>query len=82
MKNIADIQWFIDVLYESSRLPECHLFALCPFLFCRAWGIFENFFFQAGQAAGFGLWVAFSDQPMCVPAVLDCLILSEIEISN
>jgi len=43
------------------------------FLFSRAWGIFENFFFRVGQAhslAGFGLWVGFER-----PAnVCDCCV--------
>jgi hypothetical protein len=66
--------YFCFSVHIVNRLRSPYLSVrVIVFLFSREWGIFENFFFRAGQAhslAGFGLRVALSGQPMCVTAAL------------
>ncbi len=72
---------FILCIFCPQSQPVKMSIFVCPYHFSRAWGIFENFFFRAGQAHSFaGLpkavrpWLSLSLQPktydlqMCVTA--------------
>ena len=67
---------FLFSVHIDNRLRSPYLSVhviIFVLLFSRAWGIFENFFFRAGQAhslAGFGLRAALRGQPMGVTAVV------------